>query len=192
MIELLYPAEPFPATGRGEDLPVIDIAGRVVARSARKDCHTDSRRLHPVVHLHVFDKKGQLYLQKRSADKDIAPGLWDTAVGGHVDYGETIEEALRREAAEELGLTHFEPIELFQYLWHTEVESEWVCAFAAVVEEPLHPNPAEITEGRWWPWVDMMAAMATCDNLTPQFKQELIRLSDSPVARKLFHLPPKK
>ena len=44
--------------------------------------------LHPVVHLHVMREGGFLYLQKRAMDKDIQPGKWDTAVGGHVDFGE--------------------------------------------------------------------------------------------------------
>ena len=50
--------------------------------------------LHPVVHLHLFNSRGELYLQKRPEWKDIQPGRWDTAVGGHVDYGETVDEKL--------------------------------------------------------------------------------------------------
>lgn len=38
--------------------------------------------LHPVVHLHLFNSRGELYLQKRPEWKDIQPGRWDTAVGG--------------------------------------------------------------------------------------------------------------
>ena len=59
--------------------------------------------LHPVVHLHLFNSRGELYLQKRPEWKDIQPGRWDTAVGGHVDYGETVDEALRRECARSWG-----------------------------------------------------------------------------------------
>ena len=84
---------------------VVDAAGNVVGKATRGECHGGSMLLHPVVHLHVFNSRGELYLQKRPAWKDIQPGRWDTAVGGHVDYGETIAEALRREVREELGIT---------------------------------------------------------------------------------------
>ena len=79
-----------------EIFPVVDAAGNVVGKATRGECHGGSMLLHPVVHLHVFNSRGELYLQKRPAWKDIQPGRWDTAVGGHVDYGETIAEALRR------------------------------------------------------------------------------------------------
>ena len=87
-----------------EYLPVVDDAGSVLGRAPRQECHGGSHLLHPVVHLHVFSSKGELYLQRRSWEKDLLPGYWDTAVGGHVSYGETIPEALRREVAEEIGV----------------------------------------------------------------------------------------
>ena len=80
-----------------EWFPLVDEAGLVIGKATRKECHSGTKLLHPVVHLHVFNNVGELYLQKRSLRKDIQPGKWDTAVGGHIDYGETVEEALRRE-----------------------------------------------------------------------------------------------
>ena len=72
-----------------ELFPVVDETGRVVGCATRGECHDGRRLLHPVVHLHLFNSRGELYLQKRPLWKDIQPGRWDTAVGGHVDYGET-------------------------------------------------------------------------------------------------------
>ena len=73
-----------------ELFPVVDETGRVVGCATRGECHDGRRLLHPVVHLHLFNSRGELYLQKRPLWKDIQPGRWDTAVGGHVDYGEGV------------------------------------------------------------------------------------------------------
>jgi len=77
-----------------EWFPLVDEKGETIGKATRKECHSGSKMLHPVVHLHIFNKAGDLYLQKRSINKDIQPGKWDTAVGGHIDYGETVEDAL--------------------------------------------------------------------------------------------------
>ena len=80
-----------------ELLPLVDEEGRVIGSATRGQCHDGSKLLHPVVHLHVFDSAGRLYLQQRPLWKDIQPGKWDTAVGGHVDFGEEIGRASCRE-----------------------------------------------------------------------------------------------
>lgn len=77
---------------QNELFPVVDTQGTVIGSATRGLCHSGSRLLHPVVHLHVFNSSGELYLQKRPEWKDIQPGRWDTAVGGHVDWGEEVEE----------------------------------------------------------------------------------------------------
>ena len=92
-----------------ERFPLVDEEGTVVVVATRGACHNGSRLLHPVVHLHVFNAKGELYLQKRPEWKDIQPGKWDTAVGGHMDYGETPDDALIREVREDEGITDLTP-----------------------------------------------------------------------------------
>ena len=75
-----------------EIFPVVDTDGRVMGKASRRECHNGSKILHPVVHLQLFNSRGDLYLQKRALHKDIQPGKWDTAVGGHIDYGESVEK----------------------------------------------------------------------------------------------------
>ena len=58
-------------------LPLLDEEGNVVGTLSRKEAHSGSRLLHPVVHLHVFNSDGQLYLQQRPSWKDIQPGKWE-------------------------------------------------------------------------------------------------------------------
>ena len=62
-----------------ERFPIVDEEGRVVGAATRGECHNGSRLLHPVVHLHVFNSRGEVYLQKRPEWKDIQPGKWDTS-----------------------------------------------------------------------------------------------------------------
>ncbi|MDP4278649.1 MAG: NUDIX domain-containing protein, partial [Bacteroidota bacterium] len=146
--------------------------GEVIGKATRKECHSGSFLLHPVVHLHVFDKAGRLYLQKRSMDKDIQPGKWDTSVGGHIDYGETVEQALRREAREELGLTDFEPVFAFRYTFRSTVEYELVNTHYTMYEGLLTPDPVEISEGRFWTRDEIRDSLGK-GVFTPNFESEI-------------------
>ena len=79
-----------------EMFPIVDEEGNITGAATRGECHGGSMLLHPVVHLHVFNAQGDIYLQHRPQWKDIQPGKWDTAVGGHVDLGESVQQALLR------------------------------------------------------------------------------------------------
>lgn len=158
-----------------EWFPLIDETGLVVGKALRSECHSGSMLLHPVVHLHIFDKQGRLYLQRRSMSKEIQPGKWDTAVGGHVDYGETIEEALYREVREELGITDFEPIHNFTYLFQSSVEREMVYSYRTIYEGDIVIDPEEIDEGRYWDIDEVLAHMGK-GVFTPNFEDEFQRL----------------
>ncbi len=133
-----------------EIFPVVDEDGRVVGTATRGECHSGSRLLHPVVHLHVFNAAGDIYLQKRPAWKDIQPGKWDTACGGHVDLGENVEQALRREVREELGITDYEPRRIAQYVYDSQRERELVFVHTAVYDRPIRPDTTELAGGRFW------------------------------------------
>lgn len=138
-----------PADNRSELFPVVDPSGRVVGRATRGECHNGSMLLHPVVHLHVFNSRGELYLQRRPLWKDIQPGRWDTAVGGHVDYGESVGEALRREVREELGIVDFRPEAVAVYEFRSDRERELVHVYRTVYDGEVHPSD-ELDGGRFW------------------------------------------
>ena len=158
-----------------EWFPLVNEAGETVGKATRKECHSGSKLLHPVVHLHIFDAGGRLYLQKRSMRKDIQPGKWDTAVGGHVDFGETIEEALRREVREELGIREFVPEFVMRYVFESAIEKELVNTFRTIYEGPFQPDEEEIDEGRFWSREEIEAALGK-GLFTPNFEGEYNKL----------------
>lgn len=159
-----------------EIFPIVDEKGNVIGKATRKECHSGSRLLHPVVHLHVLNANGDIYLQKRSIHKFIQPGKWDTAVGGHMDYGETVEQALERETREELGFTDYEPKHLFSYVYDSEVEREMVHTFFTITDrESFDFDPAEVDEGRFWTVEEVRQAIGT-GVLTPNFEEEFLRI----------------
>ncbi|MDE6290474.1 MAG: NUDIX domain-containing protein [Muribaculaceae bacterium] len=153
-----------------EVFPVVDEAGNVIGKATRGECHGGSRLLHPVVHLHVFDAEGRLFLQHRPAWKDIQPDKWDTAVGGHIDFGENVAAALKREASEELGLMDFRPEYLKSYVFESDRERELVNSFKTVVD-PTAVNPSdELDGGRWWTAEELAE---NSGELTPNLRHEL-------------------
>lgn len=153
-----------------ELFPVVDPSGRVIGQATRGECHGGSMLLHPVVHLHLFNARGELFLQRRPDWKDIQPGRWDTAVGGHVDYGETVDEALRREVREELGITQFEAQAVAVYEFRSERERELVHVFRTCYEGAVCPSD-ELDGGRFWSPDEIRAALGK-GLFTPNFEGE--------------------
>lgn len=160
-----------------EILPLVDEQGNIIGSAERSRCHSPEKLLHPVVHLHVIDSQGRILLQLRSMTKKIQPGKWDTAVGGHVDFGESIEAALHREVSEEIGLHEFIPEKVATYLFESEVERELINSYVARVSSEFVPQvePTDIDELRFFTIreVELMIAQGLT---TPNFAREFTDL----------------
>lgn len=170
--------------------PIVDEQGNIVGAATRGECHSGSKMLHPVVHLHVFNSQGDIYLQRRPMWKDIQPGRWDTAVGGHVDLGECVADALRREVSEELGITidgirnedkdedededKLLATPYAPYVFESDRERELVYPHRLTFDGPIHPS-AETDGGRFWSMDELRSALTT-GQLTPNFVSEIKRL----------------
>jgi isopentenyldiphosphate isomerase/intracellular septation protein A len=161
-----------------EWLPMVDEEGRILGKALRSYCHNGSKTLHPVVHLHLLGADRTLFLQKRAVTKLIQPGKWDTAVGGHLAYGETIEESLRREAFEEIGLQDFEAVPALKYRWDSAVEAELVYSFITYRGKPNAISSEEITEGKFWKITEIERNIGK-NVFTPNFEHEFLLLKKS-------------
>ncbi len=162
-----------------EWLPVVDEDGKIIGKAPRSLCHKGDKILHPVVHLHVFNPHGHIYLQKRPMQKLIQPGKWDTAVGGHISFGEDLETALRHEAFEEIGLENFSAKPLGRYRWDSDVESELVYYFISYDFQKIRLHSEEVEEGKFWSPAQIERQMGK-GVFTPNFEFEYRLLKKVP------------
>jgi len=137
-------------TEQEERLDVINKSGKIINTLPRSEIHGNPSLLHMVVHVLVFNTKGELLLQKRSMDKDVAPGRWDTSVGGHVNAGEVVADAVMREMEEELGIKDCGPEFLYTYIHSNDYESELVYTYKCEYDGEIEFQQDEIDEVRPW------------------------------------------
>lgn len=168
---------------RIEWLPIVDDDGNLKGKAPRDVCHNDNTLLHPVVRLHIFNSSGQIYLQQRSKKSYVAPGLWDAAVAGHVQFGETLEQALQREAMEELNIKGFESQLFRKSKYIGEKDAELVFTFISVFDGKIEPNKKEVEDGRFFTF-DYLQNKFSREDLTPAIIAEIIDLQG--VSKKLF------
>ena len=88
---------------REEIVLIVDAENRECGSAPRSRVRAE-RLWHRATYIFVLDSSGQLYVQKRTMTKDIYPGYWSIAFGGHVLSGESYDAAARREILEEVGL----------------------------------------------------------------------------------------
>ena len=158
---------------------VVDENDQVIGQATRKEVHAQSL-LHRSVHILVFNSQGELYLQKRSIEKDENPGYWDTSAAGHVNAGEDYLECAHRELKEELDIEgHLKPFVQIQA--GPETFWEHVRSYTCISDQTIHPNPEEITEGRFWPLEAVSNALGQEDLLfTSTFRILFDKLKERP------------
>jgi isopentenyldiphosphate isomerase len=132
-----------------EFFDVVDGNDAVIGRATRREVHAHGL-LHRAVHVLVFNRTGQLFLQKRSRNKDTAPGVWDSSASGHVDAGEDYDGCARRELGEEIGLEITHPPQRWLRLHASEETGrEFVWVYREESEGPFLLNHDEIECGAW-------------------------------------------
>lgn len=150
---------------------IVDDDDNVIGTAPRRECHGNPALIHRAVHVLVFNRAGELLLQKRSAHKDIQPGKWDTSVGGHLDPGESYHAAALREMREELGLSGLPLTFLYYSKIRNAVESENIATYLICHDGPVVWEPREIDAARFWRAEEIEQALGT-GLFTPNFEEE--------------------
>ena len=167
----------YPINMAEEILEIVNEEGKILGEAPRSVIHGNNRLLHRVVHLIVVNRRGDILLQKRSRNKDVAPDRWDTSVGGHIGRGETVEEALRRETEEEIGIVPGDPKFLYTYIHSNHYESELVYTYECISEGPFRFDEEEIEELRFWSIAEIERSLGN-STFSDNFEEEFQRYRD--------------
>jgi isopentenyldiphosphate isomerase len=133
-----------------EFFDVVNQDDAVVGRATRREVHARGL-LHRAVHVLVFNEAGEVFLQKRSQNKDTAPGAWDSSASGHVDAGEDYDGCAVRELREEIGLALARaPTRWLRLRACEETGNEFVWVYREDDEGPFTLHPEEIERGAWY------------------------------------------
>ena len=132
-----------------EIFDVVNERDEVIGHAPRKEVH--ARGLwHRAVHVLVFNARGEVFLQKRSMQKDTAKGKWDSSSSGHLDTGEAYDACAVREVREEIGLHLTQtPQRLFKIDACQETGWEFCWIYRCENEGPFTLHPDEIETGGW-------------------------------------------
>lgn len=154
-----------------EIFDIVDASDTPVSRGRRSFIHANGL-MHRAVHAIFFDSCGRILLQKRALTKDSYPGAYTTSCSGHVDAGEGYDEALLREAREELGVSL--PLSAYKKIGKIEAcpesENEFTWVYAAYFDGPFECPPDEVDSVEWAEREDFERAAAERPELfTPSF-----------------------
>lgn len=135
------------------EICIVDENDKVIGSAQRSEARAKGLR-HRIVRIFVFNSSGKVLLQQRNLTLTDNPGKWDQSVGGHVDAGETYEQAAKRETFEELGIkvNNFKEVGYF-YIERPAPGGEvkrFQKVLTCVCDDPITIDPAEVEKVEWF------------------------------------------
>lgn len=155
--------------------PTYNPGDEIVQIVDRDNCETEAlpRRImrergliHRACYILVFNDKGELFLQKRTATKDVFPSCWDVAAGGVVLAGESYEESAVRELSEELGVEGVAIKHLFDQYFEKDTNRVWGRIFSCTHNGPFQLQEEEVAYGRFMK-VSEIFELSKTEDFTP-------------------------
>jgi isopentenyldiphosphate isomerase len=159
-----------------ELVDVVDAEDRVVGQATRAEVRAQKLR-HRATYILVFNARGQLFVHRRTATKDIYPSYYDVAVGGVVASGESYDVGAQRELAEELGITGAPPRPILAFQYEDPGNRVNARVYSCSYDGPLALQSEEIAAGEWLDLdtvIDRMQQLPFC----PDGVEALLRYLD--------------
>lgn len=154
-----------PTDPADEIVTLVDDQNRVVGSATRREMRA-RRYPHRATYILVFNPRGELFLQKRTATKDVYPSHYDVAAGGVVLAGESYEESAARELAEELGISGAALRSHFDFYHEDGGNRVWGRVYSCAWDGPVHLQEEEVEAGRFLP-IPQVLALAETEPFTP-------------------------
>ena len=126
-----------------EIVTVVDGENRPVAELPRHRVRSENLP-HRATFIFVFDRRGRLLVQRRTATKDLYPSHYDLAAGGVVAAGESYEECAVREAEEELGIRGTALVPKLDLFYEDDRNRCFGRVFTCVHDGPFTLQPEEV------------------------------------------------
>jgi len=163
-----------------ELLDIVNEDDRVLSSASRRKV-LDEYHIHRAVIFFVFDREGNVFVNKRSSTKEIYPGYWSIAFGGHVLAGESYDAAVLREVQEETGLLD-RPIKIGSFKKRTADERENVTVYRVTASQDLDLFPEEIEQGQYMTLAELNRTISRFDFLpeTPELLTILVTHTSRP------------
>jgi len=166
-----------PLDAASEQLCLVDQNDEIIGNLAKDACHFGAGIRHRAFSLHVMNSRGQFLIQKRSELKMLWPQFWSNSCCSHPRLGETVEEAVKRRAKEELGLA-VDPEFRYKFEYREEfrdsgTEHEICHVFLARSDDPPDVHPEEISEFTYIDAGDLTRMISRQgDEFTPWFRMQ--------------------
>ena len=149
-----------------EIFDVVDEDDNVIGKTTRGETYKNKNLIHRSIYVAVFNSKGELFMQQRSATKDTDPLCWDISSSGHVRASGNYDDAAKRELEEELGVD-LDLNFIDKFIIYYPHETEMVSLYRAHSDGPFKLHPQEIKSGRF----------INKDTLSKEYKMGFIKLS---------------
>lgn len=150
-------------------IDVVDENDQVIGVAEREELYQKSLR-HRIVHVLVFNKKGEMSLQLRTDKVKFCPNHWSTSAGGHVESGESYEQAAKRELKEELGIEKdlkFIGKDIYNV---TDELEKFVSIYKVIYEGDFNYDKNDISKVKYFPIGEIKNMINSGEKIHPELK----------------------